>query len=153
MRFRDVGLDWFSEATFSHSTSGWMDLAAFVEYLLFKFAKDKEIQFPILLIVDGHSTHISLEASEYCRENKIILYCLLPNATHILQACDIGFFAPMKTVWKAMVKEWQMTNVGEVMTKKQFPAVFRKTWYRVATLKCSAWIQKVRAVCSITGWH
>ena len=41
----------------------------------------------------------------------------------------------MKTVWKAMVKEWQMSNVGEVLTKKQFPAVFRKTWNRVATLE------------------
>ena len=37
-----------------------------------------------------------------------------------------------------MVKEWQMSNVGEVLTKKQFPAVFRKTWYRVATLENAA---------------
>lgn len=139
-RFRDVGLEGFPEATFAHSTNGWMDSVAFVEYLktLYKFAKDKEIQFPILLIVDGSSTHISLEASEYCSENSIILYCLLANATHILQACDIGFFSPMKTVWKAMVKEWQMSHVGEVLTKKQFPEVFRKTWYRVATLENSA---------------
>ena len=127
-RFRDVGLEGFPEATFAHTSTGWMDSAAFVEYMktLVKFAKDREIQFPILLIVDGHSTHISLEAAEYCNENKVILYCNLPNATHILQECDIGFFAPMKTVWKTMVKEWQMSNVGEVLTKKQFPAVFWK---------------------------
>ena len=105
---------------------------------MYTFAKDKEIQFPILLIVDGRSTHISLEASEYCSENSIILYCLLATATHILQACDIGFLSPMKTVWKAMVKEWQMSHVGEVLTKKQFPEVFRKTWYHVATLENSA---------------
>ena len=53
-RFRDVGLEGFQEATFAHSTNGWMDSAAFVEYLktLNKFAIDREIQFPILLSVD-----------------------------------------------------------------------------------------------------
>ena len=82
-RFRGVGLEGFPEATFAHTSSGWMDSAVFVEYMktLVKFAKDKEIQFPILLIVDGHSTHISLEAAEYCNENKVILYCNLPNVT------------------------------------------------------------------------
>ena len=46
----------------------------------------------------------------------------------------------MKAVWKAMVKKWQLQHVGEVLTKKQFPAGFenkqqKKTQIQVATLE------------------
>ena len=123
-----MGIEGFPGAAFAHTCNAWMDSAKFVEYLktLVTFAKDQCIQFPILLIVDDHSTHMSLDAAEYCSANKVVLYCLLPNATPILQACDIGFFVLMKAVWKVMVKEWQLQHVGEVLTKNQFPAVFEK---------------------------
>ena len=123
-----MGIEGFPWAAFAHTSNGWMNSAKFVEYLktLVTFAKDQCIQFPIFLIVDGHSTHMSLDAAEYCSANKVVLYCLPPNATHILQACDIGFFVSMEAVWKAMVKEWQLQHVGEVLTKKQFPAGFEK---------------------------
>ena len=52
------------------------------------FAEEKLITFPILQFVDGHSTHMSLQAAEFCRDNNLILYYFLPNATHILQPCD-----------------------------------------------------------------
>ena len=32
-RFRDVGLEGIPEATFAYTSNGWMDSAAFVEYL------------------------------------------------------------------------------------------------------------------------
>lgn len=155
-RFRDVGLDGFPEATFTHTSSGWMDSSAFVEYLktLVTFAKDKDIQFPILLIVDGHSTHMSLEAAEYCRANNIILYCLLPNATHILQACDIGFFAPKKSVWKANVKEWQLQNIGDTLTKRQFLAVLKKKHgIKWQPRECISWISKGGVVSFVGIWN
>ena len=96
------------------------------------------IQFPVLLFVDGHSTHISLPAAEYCKDNGIILYCLLPNLTHILQACDIGFFSPMKSVWQAQVKQWQAENIGRFITKNEFPMIFKAAWEKVATYENAA---------------
>ena len=76
-------------------------------------------------------------ASKYCNENQIVLYCLPANATHILQACDIGLFSPMESEWQANVKEWQMNHIGQALSKKEFPTIFRKTWYAVATLRRS----------------
>ena len=73
--------------------------------------------YTVMLLVDGHSTHMSLAAAQYCFTNDIILYCLLENATHILQPCDVGFFSPMKAAWKKEVKAWQLANIGQALTK------------------------------------
>ena len=56
-RFRDVGMNGFEEAVYSHTDNGWMDSGLFVEFLvhLVDFAKNKGITFPILLFVDGHT--------------------------------------------------------------------------------------------------
>ena len=107
---RNVGLAGFQEATYTATQNRWMDSATFVAFLksLFSFVKLKEIPLPIILFVDGHSTHMTLEAAEFCKSHDIILYCLLPNATHIMQAADIGLFSPMKAPWQSAVKNWQM---------------------------------------------
>ena len=141
-RLRDGGLSGFPEATYAATKNGWMDSDTFVEFLksLYPFGKSQNIQFPVLLFVDGHSTHIhvSLPAAEYYKDNGIILYCLLPNLTHILQACGIGFFSPMKSVWQAQVKQWQAENIGRFITKNEFPMIFKAAWEKVATYENAA---------------
>ena len=79
---------------------------AFADYV-----KEKNITLPVILYVDGHSTHISLEAAEFCADNQIILYCLLENASHVLQACDVGLFSPLKTSRQKKVKDWHIENM------------------------------------------
>lgn len=46
---------------------------------------------PILLLLDTHKSHINPEVAEFCSNNKILLNCLLPNTTHLLQPCDVGY--------------------------------------------------------------
>ncbi|XP_060791261.1 homeobox and leucine zipper encoding b isoform X2 [Neoarius graeffei] len=137
--FRNIGLSDFPEAIYGHTDDGWMDSDLFFEFLkhFVKFVEEKHIQFPVILFVDGHSTHISLATAEFCAANGVILYCLLPNATRILQACHIGLFSPMKASWEKCVKEWQTQHVDEVFTKTHFPSVFKKAWYSVTTLENS----------------
>ena len=139
-RFRDSGIHEFDEAIYGHTSSGWMDSELFVSYLehFNEFVSKHRIPKPVMLLVDGHSTHMSLAAAYYCFTNDIILYCLLANATHILQPCDVGFFSPMKAAWKKEVKSWQLANLGQALTKKHFPGVFRKAWERVAKLENAA---------------
>ena len=92
-RLRDSGINDFPEAIYGQTPSGWMDSELFVEFLkhVNAFVAEQSIQKPIILYVDGHSTHLSLEAAEYCNSNDIVLYCLFPNATHVLQPCDVEF--------------------------------------------------------------
>lgn len=58
-----------------------------------------------ILIVDGHDSHLTTKAVEYCIDNKIILLCLPPHATHMLQPLDVGCFGPLAQVYKGMITE------------------------------------------------
>ena len=40
---------------------------------------------PVLLIEDGHASHISMEVIELARTNNVHLLCLPAHTTHILQ--------------------------------------------------------------------
>jgi hypothetical protein len=94
-RLRDVGLSGFPESIYATIKNGWMDTDTFVAYVekLVEFANTENIEFPIILFVDGHSTHMSLEAAEYCKSNGVILYCLVANATHIMQLWTLVLLA------------------------------------------------------------
>ena len=52
-----------------------------------------------LLLVDGHTTRIDLDVSQFCKDDQILLYCLPPHSSHITQPLDVGFFSPLKTNW------------------------------------------------------
>ncbi|XP_067621255.1 uncharacterized protein [Eurosta solidaginis] len=98
-----------------HSDSGWMTSEAFFEYITNVFhpwLKEKGIKMPVVLFLDGHSSHININLSEYCKENKIILIAFYPNATHRLQPLDVGVFYPLKNCWRNDVREMRMINNG-----------------------------------------
>nr|CAI5845243.1 unnamed protein product [Callosobruchus analis] len=81
------------------SDSGWMQSKEFYEYfanVFIKFLDYQAILRPVIVFVDGHSSHLSLSLSNLCRENGIILICLPPNTTHLLQPLDVAFFYPLK---------------------------------------------------------
>lgn len=67
------------------SETGWMKSDFFYDYIvedLNAWVKKENIKKPVLVFVDGHKSHLTMRLSEYCHENGIILYALLPNATH-----------------------------------------------------------------------
>lgn len=63
-----------------------------------------DIPRPVVVFVDGHGSHMSLEVSEFCDLNGIVLVALYPNATNIIQPMDVAVFHPMKQKWRAELK-------------------------------------------------
>lgn len=51
---------------------------------------------PILLIMDNHVTHISLEAIKLAKENNIMVLTLPPQTSHRLQPLDKTVYFPLK---------------------------------------------------------
>ncbi|KAJ8912480.1 hypothetical protein NQ315_014580 [Exocentrus adspersus] len=105
------------------SDSGWMRGDIFFEFVangLNKWLDDQKIKRPVLFLVDGHRSHMSLQLSQFCDENKIILYALPPNSTHILQPADVSVFKPLKEYWRQSVRKWQKENNNCVVTKVDF---------------------------------
>lgn len=112
------------------SDSGWITSATFFEYIANVFYKrlvEKRIQFPILLLFDGHKSHINLQLHEFCVEKQIILFCLPPNATHIIQPCDVGIFKPLKDSWKKIVRS-HISSTTAYITKLNFAQLFENAF-------------------------
>ena len=98
---------------------------------------ERGIKLPVVLFVDGHSTHGTLEPSTFCRENKVILYCLLEHPSHIIQPCDLRLFSAMKDSWKKSVRDFQIENIGEYVSKLKFAQVFKPALKKATTVDIS----------------
>lgn len=53
-------------------------------------------EHPILLLLDNHVSHTSLEAIIYVKENGIVILSFPPHCSHRLQPLDVGVFGPFK---------------------------------------------------------
>ena len=115
-------------AYMGRSDNGWMVTQLFYGWLANHFVSHIPPERPVLLIVDGHSTHIDVEISKFCKENGILLYCLLPHSSHITQPLDVGFFGALKTSWGKAVDKYKISHMGSSVTKESFAAVFNTAW-------------------------
>ncbi len=58
-----------------------------------------------MLIVDGHSSHVSTEFIRFAQEHQIVCLCLPAHYTHLLQPLDVGVFGPLKPSYKTLLAE------------------------------------------------
>lgn len=95
---------------------------SFYEYIgnvFIPFLKENQKPLPVILFLDGHKSHLTLNLSKLCCDNKIILVALYPNATHILQPLDV---AVLKQKWKSIVRQWRIDHDGHEISKLHVPA-------------------------------
>ena len=110
------------------SESGWENSETFFEYvtrIFYPWLIEKEIEFPIIVYVDGHASHVTVPLVSFCREHKIELIALYPHATHIIQPLDIAFFHPFKDVWRKTVLLWKAKNNNKRLTTEFFAQVLK----------------------------
>ena len=115
-----------------NTQNGWMTSEAFFSWfsnLFFAEIRNK-VQFPILVFLDGHSSHVGLAMSEFCRKNNIILYCFPPHASHIIQPLDICVYGPLKKIWNKAITNFK-EKFNAVMNKSNFFTVFDDAWETV----------------------
>ena len=83
---------------------------------------------------DNLSSHLSGAVIKACNENNISFICLLPNATHILQPLDVAFFAPMKKIWRDLLRTWRGTPRGRrcgTLGKEDFSSLLKQLMERL----------------------
>lgn len=94
--------------------SGYMNTQLFAtEYLPFFIrhshcSPDK----PVLLILDNHTSHVSIEAVDLCKSSGIVLLTLPPHTSHKLQPLDRCVFGPLKTYFNKAIDNWMRTTPG-----------------------------------------
>lgn len=111
------------------SESGWMDgenFMAYIQNILHPSLVRRNVPLPVIYFVDGHASHMGVEAAELCANLGIILIALYPNATHIMQPADVAIFKPLKNSWSKCVDEWRMKNEGKMFTIDHFGKVLKE---------------------------
>ena len=118
------------------SDSGHMTTELFVEWLEhFQVFVQSSQEDPVLLILDNHPPHCSLEAIDTSRKYNICLVSLPPHASHKLQPLDVGFFGPFKTAYSIECDNWIAGHPGRPITHYQVAGLFRAAYHRVGNLE------------------
>lgn len=110
-------------ALYGTSPNGYMDIELsylWVEKLF--IPKTAHLEKPILLILDGHKSHIDIKVIDLLKEHRIVLFCLPPHTTNILQPLDVAIFRPLKTAFSNvtdLVKLATMTTKSPVTISKK----------------------------------
>ena len=114
--------------------SGWMNKELFPEYLQ-HFAKHTKPSpgDPVLLILDNHTSHLSLAAIDYCRKHSIVMLTLPPHGSHMMQPLDVTFFGPFKTFYSQACDNWVVNHPGRPITEKHIGGLVSEAFGRAAT--------------------
>ena len=89
---------------------------------------------PLLVIMDGHSTHYQPSVICKAAEEQVILFCLPPHTTHLTQPLDKGCYGPLKMARRKECKDFMSRNPGRVVTRYEFSRLFGKVWEKSKTI-------------------
>ena len=112
---------------FCTTANGWINSDVYLEWLKF-FSKNIPPVRPVLLIQDGHGSHISIDVIEFARANSIYILCLPAHTTHILQPLDIGVFKSFKSNFSKSCSQYMADHPGRVITTNILASLVAEAW-------------------------
>ena len=83
---------------------------------------------PLLLLLDGHSSHFKPETIRFAQEHEIVLFCLPPHTTYECQPLDCSFFGPLKVHWCDVIHSFHQKYSIVVISKLNFNHLFKEPW-------------------------
>ena len=110
------------------SKNGWIDTDLFNLWFTEHFLAYAPPLRPLLLLLDGHSSHYQPRFVYKAAEEQVIVFCLPPHTTHLTQPLDKGCFGPLKMCWRQKCQEYLSSNPGKVVTRYQFSHLFSAAW-------------------------
>ena len=118
---------------YGFSQNGWMQSNLFNSWLKKHFIRYAPASRPLLLLLDGHSSHYHLETIDFAAENGVIIFVLPPNTTHLTQPLDKGVFGPFKIHWKRVCHDFVISHPGKVVNEYNFCSLLSKAWLESMT--------------------
>ena len=128
-------------SAFHCSESGWVTSELFMQWFHF-FLENIPVCRPVLLILDGHTSHVSVEVIELAKVNGVHMLCLPAHTTHILQPLDVGVFKSLKSHYYKACRKYTRENPGRVITTEV-----------IAELVAAAWPQSLTPVNIMGGFR
>ena len=117
------------------SSNGWMNQELFQGWFTHVFLECIPPKRPVILLMDGHSSHYCPETIRMAAEHQVVLFALPPNTTHITQPLDRACFAPLKVEWREECHRFQTLNPGKVINRLEFSGIFSRAWYKAMKME------------------
>lgn len=115
--------------------SAYINTSIFFNWLQNQFLPRKP-QGPVVLILDGHSSHVSsVDVLELAEQNQIILICLPSHSTQFLQPLDRSFFKAFKSYYYAACNTFVRANPTRSINRLQFGKLLAEAWSKSATVE------------------
>jgi hypothetical protein len=131
-RFRDELLDGSNAGSSGTVTeSGWSNSAVFLEFLETHFLKYLQRQDPeqtVLLIFDGHKSHINIPVINWAKDHNVELFVLPAHTSHILQPLDVGCFGPLQRIYNSECHKFIRVNPSSQITRYNVAALSSKAY-------------------------
>lgn len=94
-------------STFDAQPSGWITKEGFLKWMESFIVRVNPTQDkPVLLIVDGHSSHKDLDVILLAKKNHVHMLSLPPHTTHKLQPLDRSVMKPFKNAYNEACTNW-----------------------------------------------
>ena len=129
----------------NRTDSGWISEDTFFDYLknMTFIPHIKQTPRPMLLVFDGHTSHLSLKSVRLVIENDIRSLYLPAHRTHLLQPLDVYTSKYVKTRWPNLLWDHYKKNKGKKLDKPTFVRLFAKLYdYAVLPAHCSSTFEK-----------
>ncbi|XP_065642426.1 uncharacterized protein LOC136074055 [Hydra vulgaris] len=101
----------------------------FVEHFIPLVDQDQK---PILLLYDGHGSHLTYGTIKAAMDNDIQIICLPPNCSHALQPLDVAVFGPLKNEWRKILKRFERETQQKNIDKTAFTGLFKQLCQRLS---------------------
>ena len=106
--------------------SGWMTENNFLVFMK-HFVKHTRCSqdHPVLLILDNHVSHLSIEILDCAKENGVVMLSFPPHTSHKLQPLDRTVYGPFKSYINAGIDRWMVHHPGKPMSIYDIPGIVR----------------------------
>lgn len=69
----------------------------------------------VLLIIDNHETHLSLQTVDLAANAGVVILTLPPHCSHRLQPLDVSVYFPFKAFYNQGIESWLINDLGQTM--------------------------------------
>lgn len=123
-------------SVYTCSHNGWSNETIFLDWLKhFQGTVKSSLEDPVLLILDNHGSHVSIESYEFCRENHIHMLSIPPHTSHKIQPLDVSFFGPLKRALNKECDKFMRASTYKKITPYDVASIFYGAYMSVATIE------------------
>lgn len=111
---------------YAAAEKGFINSEIFFDYFK-RFAAHVKVR-PLILIYDGHISHLTLRVVKLAQQEKISILKLPSHTTDVMQPLDRTCFGPLKVRLNETLLKWQRANQRQP-SKSEFVDLMCSVWY------------------------